>query len=85
MSPDRYTGVNKEDREWGNGVLLFTCGGGTAPGEISGSFQGQTFDYSTLDVDEFLRLINELGCSCKHLEYDQYPENHVVIIAQKGR
>lgn len=68
-----------------NGVLLFTCGGGMGPGEISGGFQGQKFDYSTLGVDEFLRLLVELGCSCKHLEYDQYPENHVVIIAQKGR
>ena len=66
-----------------NGVVLFTCGGGIGPGEISDGFGGQTFDYSTLGVDEFLRLINEFGCSCKHLEYDQYPENHVYIIAQK--
>jgi SAM-dependent methyltransferase len=66
-----------------NGVLLFTCGGGTAPEEISGSFQGETFDYSTLGVNEFLRLISEFGCTCKHLEYDQNPENHVYLIAQK--
>jgi SAM-dependent methyltransferase len=66
-----------------NGVLLFTCGGGTGTEEISGSFQGETFDYSTLGVNEFLRLINEFGCTCKHLEYDQHPENHVYIIAQK--
>jgi 2-polyprenyl-3-methyl-5-hydroxy-6-metoxy-1,4-benzoquinol methylase len=66
-----------------NGVLLFTCGGGTVPEEISGSFQGETFDYSTLGVNEFLRLISEFGCTCKHLEYDQHPENHVYVIAQK--
>lgn len=65
------------------GVLLFTCGGGIGPGEISGSFAGEQFDYSTLGVDEFLRLLSEFGCTCKHLEYDQYPENHVCIIAQK--
>jgi len=65
------------------GVLIFTCGGGSEPGEISGGFQGERFDYSTLGVDKFLRLIDQCGCSCKHLEYDQYPENHVVIIAQK--
>lgn len=66
------------------GVLLFTCGGGSVTQEISGSFAGETFDYSTLGVDEFLRLLREFGCTCRHLEYDQYPENHVVIIAQKN-
>ena len=66
-----------------HGILLFTCGGGIAPQEISGGFDGETFDYSTLGVDEFLKLIVEFGCSCRHLEYDQYPENHVHIIAQK--
>jgi hypothetical protein len=27
----------------------------------------------------------DVGCgsSCRHLEYDQFPENHVCIIAQK--
>jgi SAM-dependent methyltransferase len=66
-----------------DGVLLFTCGGTIGPEEISGGFQGETFGYSTLGVNEFLRLIDEFGCTCKHLEYDQYPENHVYIIAQK--
>jgi SAM-dependent methyltransferase len=66
------------------GVLLFTCGGTVGPEEISGGFEGETFDYSTLGVNEFLRLILEFGCTCKHLEYDQYPENHAYIIAQKA-
>ena len=65
------------------GVLLFTCGGTIGPEEISGGFEGETFDYSTLGVNEFLRLIDEYGCTCKHLEYDQFPENHVCIISQK--
>lgn len=65
------------------GVVLFTCGGGIDAQEISGGFAGETFDYSTLGVNEFLRLLSEFGCSCRHLEYDQYPENHVYIIAQK--
>jgi SAM-dependent methyltransferase len=67
-----------------NGVLLFTCGGTLGPEEISGGFDGETFDYSSLGVNEFLRLIGEFGCTCRHLEYDQYPENHVYIIAQKA-
>lgn len=65
------------------GVVLFSCGGGNRPEEISAGFQEEKFDYSTLGVDEFLRLIVEFGCSCKHVEYDQLPENHVFIIAQR--
>jgi SAM-dependent methyltransferase len=65
------------------GVVIFTCGGTLEPEEISGGFDGEIFDYSTLGVNEFLRLIIEFGCSCKHVEYDQYPQNHVYIIAQK--
>lgn len=66
-----------------NGVLLFTCGGGHTNDEVTGSFQGQHFAYSTLGVDPFLRLLSVQGCTCRHLEYDQYPANHVYIIAQK--
>ncbi|WP_445634407.1 Methyltransferase type 11 [Nostoc sp. DSM 114161] len=66
-----------------DGVLLLTCGGGHTNREISGSFQGLNFDYSTLGVDAFLQILTEHHCTCRHLEYDQYPENHVYIIAQK--
>lgn len=66
-----------------NGVILFTCGGGHTRGEISGSFQGQDFEYSTLGVDSFLQILMEHHCTCRHLEYDQYPLPHVSIIAQK--
>jgi SAM-dependent methyltransferase len=65
------------------GVLIFTCGGTDAPGEIFGSFQGQDFEYSTLGISEYLRLLSEFGCVCRHLEYDQYPEEHVCVIAQR--
>ena len=39
-----------------NGVILFTCGGGHTIREVSGAFQGQDFDYSTLGVDTFLQI-----------------------------
>jgi SAM-dependent methyltransferase len=64
------------------GVLLFTCGGGE-PGEITGSFEGQDFGYSTLGVEGFVRVLHDRGCFCRHVEYDQHPKNHVFIIAQK--
>lgn len=67
----------------GYGVLMFTCGGGYRHSQVSGTFQGQNFEYSTLGVNDFLKILNEQNCTCLHLEYDQYPENHVYIIAQK--
>lgn len=66
-----------------DGVLVFTCGGGHRQCEVSGTFQGQDFEYSTLGIDAFLKILSEYQCTCLHLEYDQYPENHVYIIAQK--
>jgi SAM-dependent methyltransferase len=64
------------------GVILFTCGGGE-PAEIQGSFEGQDFEYSTLGVEAFVRILQECGCLCRHVEYDQFPENHVIIIGEK--
>lgn len=66
-----------------NGVLMFTCGGGHRPSEANGAFQGQNFEYSTLGIDALLKILSESHCTCRHLEYDQYPENHVYIIAQR--
>lgn len=65
------------------GVLLFTCGGGDA-GEITGSFHGQDFGYSTLGVEAFVAILHGCGCLCRHVEYDQWPEQHVYVIAQRG-
>lgn len=65
------------------GVLLFTCGGGYKSDEITGSFHGLDFGYSTLGVDAFLQILMRAGCTGLHLEYDQYPENHVVVIAER--
>jgi SAM-dependent methyltransferase len=65
------------------GVLLFSGGGGDEPGEIAGEFGGQRFEYSTLGVPGFLHCLRRFGCSIKHVEYDQHPENHAYLIAQK--
>jgi hypothetical protein len=64
-------------------AVLFRCGGTVVPEEVSVGLEGERFDYSTLGVNGFLRLLIDFGCTCKHLEYDQYPKNHVSIIAQK--
>lgn len=65
------------------GVILFTCGGGPA-GEITGSFEGVEFGYSTLGVGGFITVLNKAGCECLHVEHDQWPERHVFIVARKN-
>ncbi len=36
------------------------------------------------DITKNYDLLAEAGCICRHLEYDQYPELHLYIIAQKA-
>jgi 2-polyprenyl-3-methyl-5-hydroxy-6-metoxy-1,4-benzoquinol methylase len=66
-----------------NGVLLFTCGGGDEPGEVRGEMHGKEFEYSTLGVPQVVDVVTRAGCSVVHLDYDQWPENHVSVIARK--
>jgi SAM-dependent methyltransferase len=68
-----------------DGVLLMTCGGVEEAGTIHGEFGGKRFEYSSLGVPEFARLLWQCGCAVQHLEYDQYPEKHVYVIAKKIR
>jgi len=68
-----------------DGVLLFTGGGGEEEGSIQGEFGGKRFEYSTLGVPAFSQLLWDFGCAIQHLEYDQYPLNHLYIIAKRLR
>lgn len=65
------------------GVFIFTTGGLDKPDEKTDSFMGPEMYYSTLGIPELLLLVSEMGCICRHLEYDQYPELHVYLIVQK--
>ncbi|MFC5051382.1 class I SAM-dependent methyltransferase [Rubritalea spongiae] len=66
------------------GILIYTFGGVSDAGEISGGFEGQDFEYSSLGLSRNLELIAEFGCECLHLEFDQGPgEGHVYLIARK--
>jgi len=64
------------------GALLFTAGG--IDGERSGTMEGQTFYYSSLDDGEYLKILSERGCRCVLLERDQHPEDHIVVIGVKS-
>ena len=65
------------------GVLMFSTGGVDEAGEKSDSCMGPPVSYGALGIPKTLALLNESGCICRHLEYDQHPELHVCIIAQK--
>jgi len=66
-----------------NGVLIFSCGGTDDQGDHKDDFMGPEVYYSTLGINGFLKLFMGLGCICRHLEYDQYPELHSYFIVQK--
>lgn len=65
------------------GVLIFSFGGTDEEDEHKNSHMGPEIYYSTLGVKGFLELMISLGCICRHLEYDQYPELHAYLIVQK--
>jgi 2-polyprenyl-3-methyl-5-hydroxy-6-metoxy-1,4-benzoquinol methylase len=65
------------------GVFMFTTGGRDDAEEKCDSCMGPPMYYSTLGIPKTLDLLTRSGCVCRHLEYDQYPEQHLYIIAQK--
>ena len=66
------------------GVFIFTMVGLDQPGEKSDANMGPPVHYSYLGIPKTLELLAQFGCVCRHLEYDQYPEMHVCVIAQKA-
>jgi trans-aconitate methyltransferase len=66
------------------GVCIFTTAGVDAPTEKVDNFMGPPMYYSAPGIPNTLKLLSEAGCSLRHLEYDQYPELHMYIIAQRA-
>ncbi|AWF82443.1 class I SAM-dependent methyltransferase [Microbulbifer sp. A4B17] len=65
------------------GVLIFSFGGTNKESYHINNSMGPELYYCTLGTNRFVRLITELGCICRHLEYDQPKELHAYLIAQK--
>ncbi|MDX1749998.1 MAG: class I SAM-dependent methyltransferase [Methylophaga sp.] len=65
------------------GVLIFTTGAMDQPSEKTDTAMGPPMYYGVLGIPETLRLIDQAGAVCRHLEYDQYPELHLYLIVQK--
>jgi SAM-dependent methyltransferase len=66
------------------GVHLFTTIGFDEPGDHGDSgYLGVPLAYSTLGIPRLLELLAKFNCVCRHLEFDQFPEKHLFVIAQK--
>ena len=65
------------------GVCIFTIGGLDAPGEKVDAAMGPPMYYSVLGIPKTLQLIADNRCVCRHLQYDQHPELHLYIVAQR--
>ncbi|GGG13599.1 class I SAM-dependent methyltransferase [Pontibacter amylolyticus] len=63
------------------GILVYTFG--DAEGAHEDSWLGEKFGYSSIGIDANLRILAGCNCQCRHLELDQYPLNHVSVIARK--
>jgi 2-polyprenyl-3-methyl-5-hydroxy-6-metoxy-1,4-benzoquinol methylase len=65
------------------GVFIWTTGGLDEAEEKRDAAMGPPMYYSVLGISRTLQVVAETGCVCRHLEYDQLPEKHVFLIAQK--
>lgn len=63
------------------GIFIYTMG--DAIGEHYSDWHDEKFYYSSIGINENLKILVESNCECKHLEMDQFPEKHVFIVAQK--
>lgn len=66
------------------GVFLFTAGGLDEPAEHHDAYMGPELYYASLGIPVLLTVLEEGQCVCRHLEFDQLPEKHLVVIAQRA-
>ena len=64
------------------GVLVYSFG--DAVGEHEDRWHDDNFYYSSIGITENLKILEANGLVCKHLELDQWPLNHVYLIAVKS-
>jgi SAM-dependent methyltransferase len=68
-----------------DGVLIFTMGGTDRPDEVHDSYMGVPMYTATLGIPKTLELLTKCDCVCRHLEFDQLPQLHAYVIAQKAK
>jgi len=67
-----------------NGVMIFSFGGLNEPGEHTDDAMGPLMYYSSLGINGYIQVILDNACIIKHFEFDQSPELHAYIGAQKN-
>lgn len=67
------------------GAIVLTTGGTDGPLEKQDSCMGPPMYHATLGIPKTLQVLAASGCVCRHLEYDQHPELHVYVVAQKAQ
>jgi len=65
------------------GVLIFTTGGVDEAGEHTDDAMGQLLFYGVLGIPRLLATLEACGLALRHFEFDQHPEKHLLVIAQK--
>jgi hypothetical protein len=65
------------------GVFLFTAGGLDGPSEHTDATMGPELYYATLGIPGLLEVLKDGRCICRHLEFDQFPQTHLAVIAQR--
>jgi SAM-dependent methyltransferase len=65
------------------GVFIFTTGGVDEPRDVKDAHMGPPMYTAAIGIPSILTLLSESGCICRHLEYDQYPQLHLYVVAQK--
>lgn len=63
------------------GIFIYTCGNDY--GYHESTWHDDQFYYSSIGINNNLKLLMNEGCKCLHLELDDYPERHVTIIVVK--
>lgn len=67
------------------GIFLFTAGGLDEAGEHVDAAMGPEVYYGTLGIPGLLAVIGEAGCLLRHVEFDQQPQKHLVVIVQRPK
>ncbi len=65
------------------GVVIFTTGGVDQADEVTNHCFGQPLYHAAPGISALLNTLEQASCVCRHLEYDQYPEKHLYLIAQR--
>lgn len=66
------------------GVLIFTAGGLDEPGAKSEVMKGQPIHHATLGIPNLLEVVADSDCVLRHFEFDQWPERHLYLVAQRA-